>query len=322
MELNIFLENGELFRLQTNEEVTLGKILETTLNSNNKIIYEINGIFFTINGKRNYFGDDDFPFHFTLKRVREEVGSLNTFFLEDKNIINNLTETLRDRYLIYLMNQNTFNYYNNTSMNENHNGINIFSEIIQLPLNNTNRNNNNDTDEELENINEELNDTDNEDDTVLNSLNIQTDYNQNSINNIFTLNQTDLPENNNNFQATIDRNMIHSYLNRYVNNITNIIREEFDFFFQDYNQEDVPVILRTEEFNKLPSGKYGELKKNHVIIINQCGITLEDFTEDSKIILLPCGHPFMKEEIFKWLTENSNKCPICRKESGIGYPKL
>ena len=64
------------------------------------------------------------------------------------------------------------------------------------------------------------------------------------------------------------------------------------------------------------------LKEKYNIKINQCGITLEDFQDDSKIVVLPCGHPFMKEEIFKWLTENSNRCPICRKESGIGYPKL
>ena len=181
---------------------------------------------------------------------------------------------------------------------------------------------------ELENNNENQQDTNSYYDnmnnidqtTLLNGLDMEINFNHSSSNNIFNPNHTDLPNHNIPLHNRINSNLIQSYLNRYINNVTNIIREEFNFF--QNNQEDVPIILHLDEFYKFPTGKYKDLKEKYNIKINQCGITLEDFQDDSKIVVLPCGHPFMKEEIFKWLTENSNRCPICRKESGIGYPKL
>lgn len=43
-----------------------------------------------------------------------------------------------------------------------------------------------------------------------------------------------------------------------------------------------------------------------------CPIALELFDENEYITKLPCNHIFKEESINKWLTEESNTCPVCR----------
>ena len=47
---------------------------------------------------------------------------------------------------------------------------------------------------------------------------------------------------------------------------------------------------------------------------DSCCITFEDFKEGQDIIELPCKHIFEQEAIKTWLSEESNKCPVCRFE--------
>jgi hypothetical protein len=42
-----------------------------------------------------------------------------------------------------------------------------------------------------------------------------------------------------------------------------------------------------------------------------CGITLEEFQEDSDIVILPCGHAYFEEAFHEWLLMQK-KCPTCR----------
>lgn len=47
---------------------------------------------------------------------------------------------------------------------------------------------------------------------------------------------------------------------------------------------------------------------------NECVISMDEFNNGDKIIQLPCGHIFHKTSIKTWLSEESNKCPVCRYE--------
>jgi hypothetical protein len=46
----------------------------------------------------------------------------------------------------------------------------------------------------------------------------------------------------------------------------------------------------------------------------KCTITQEEFEEKQVIAQLPCNHIFNKEGILYWLENESNACPICRRE--------
>jgi len=63
-------------------------------------------------------------------------------------------------------------------------------------------------------------------------------------------------------------------------------------------------------------GKYSELKG--ILKFEQqqggtCGIRLEDFLDDSNIVVLPCGHAFFEEEFHEWILRRKI-CPSCRVE--------
>ena len=61
-------------------------------------------------------------------------------------------------------------------------------------------------------------------------------------------------------------------------------------------------------------GKYSELKASLVESQREsgtCGISLEDFLEDSDIVALPCGHPYFEEAFNMWISRE-NICPTCK----------
>ena len=64
-------------------------------------------------------------------------------------------------------------------------------------------------------------------------------------------------------------------------------------------------------------GKYSELKG--ILQFGQgskggtCDISLEEFQEDSDIVVLPCGHAYFEEAFHEWFSRQK-KCPTCRYE--------
>ncbi len=61
-------------------------------------------------------------------------------------------------------------------------------------------------------------------------------------------------------------------------------------------------------------GKYSELKASLVESQREsgiCGISLEDFLEDSDIVVLPCGHAYLEESFHEW-TKKQRICPTCK----------
>lgn len=57
---------------------------------------------------------------------------------------------------------------------------------------------------------------------------------------------------------------------------------------------------------------YKYLDTNNYPNATECPISYEEFNDDDEIVITPCGHIFLKENIEEWLTKTNN-CPMCRK---------
>jgi hypothetical protein len=63
-------------------------------------------------------------------------------------------------------------------------------------------------------------------------------------------------------------------------------------------------------------GKYSDLKGTLQFDQGQsgaiCGISLEEFEDDSNIVILRCGHAFLEESFHEW-TKRQRICPACKQ---------
>lgn len=118
-----------------------------------------------------------------------------------------------------------------------------------------------------------------------------------------------------------------SNYNQTVNNLYtsffNLINSRFNIPAQQ--MADVKMVLTTEELDKLKVMTYKEykddLEEGTIVDDNsKCPISLQKFEDEDIIIKLKCGHIFKSEYIKEWLSESSNKCPVCREEVAKGIP--
>ena len=68
--------------------------------------------------------------------------------------------------------------------------------------------------------------------------------------------------------------------------------------------------------NKISNNKYNikeERYSPNIHVCNSCPITMENFTTNDIISILPCNHIFSKNAIQEWLKKHTT-CPICRYE--------
>lgn len=120
--------------------------------------------------------------------------------------------------------------------------------------------------------------------------------------------------NNNNF---IDYIIIDEYYN--YNDIIQPINlvNFFTFFLNLINKFKKKKILSNHQFNNLIKCKFKNISNklnnpnDYLKINSKCLICYEEFKDSDLNILLPCYHNFHKKCIKYWLTQESNKCPIC-----------
>lgn len=77
-------------------------------------------------------------------------------------------------------------------------------------------------------------------------------------------------------------------------------------------------IISEEGLKELEYIKYN----NNKYECKLCPISITKFEENEEIIKLPCNHIFKKDSILQWLNEESNKCPVCRKELAFKEKKV
>jgi hypothetical protein len=79
------------------------------------------------------------------------------------------------------------------------------------------------------------------------------------------------------------------------------------------NEEEIPHFNNCNHINRI-LGKAHYIKKDDVILKNDCNICMEEYKyKQYKRILPICNHTFHKKCIDNWLKKNSS-CPVCRKD--------
>jgi len=87
--------------------------------------------------------------------------------------------------------------------------------------------------------------------------------------------------------------------------------------YNDFFQKTMQLLLLEETKKTITKNGLNQLKSknfNDNLKCEVCPITLENFNENDKIIELPCNHIFKEKGILRWLKEEHNCCPVCRKE--------
>ena len=101
------------------------------------------------------------------------------------------------------------------------------------------------------------------------------------------------------------------YLNYYEEYDSNTSLETFiNSTFE--NRTKLKKVISDSELEKLKPQKFIKINETETNI--QCPILCYNFEENEEIIKLPCNHNYNCEAIIKWLSQESNTCPVCRHE--------
>ena len=118
---------------------------------------------------------------------------------------------------------------------------------------------------------------------------------------------------NTNYPRTITlRDLLRTlYLNYYEEDDNNTSLETFiNSTFE--NKTKIKKVIADSELEKLKPQKFNKI--NETETNTQCPILCYNFEENEEIIKLPCNHNYNCEAIIKWLSQESNTCPVCRHE--------
>lgn len=137
------------------------------------------------------------------------------------------------------------------------------------------------------------------------SPNIQTNYN---IHTNF-LNPLRRPYNYN--RVLRDNNIVRNFIRDPMNTGTEFINIVVDMLGIQNDEIRATDSLTEQELNQFcPEFEYeqGENEDERV-----CAISHEVIQDGDKVRELPCHHIFRSEEIKRWLTTHSKRCPVCRE---------
>lgn len=95
---------------------------------------------------------------------------------------------------------------------------------------------------------------------------------------------------------------------------------------QHINQDDVKLVLKKSELDKLPKLTPEQLKQQLPSLTQEdvCPLCLEGYFTEKKIVcsILPCGHHFCHPCIYKELSEYRHVCPLCKNNVGEYEAKI
>jgi len=126
------------------------------------------------------------------------------------------------------------------------------------------------------------------------------------INRIFNNNAT-----NNANNIEIELNYLYNPERGQFNIIQNPSRTNIIDYIYNFITASAPSI-NEETINQLRRGNYSNLREHIIPECTQCTISLENFSDTTEVIVLPCRHAFTVEAIQRWLQTNTT-CPTCRE---------
>ena len=126
------------------------------------------------------------------------------------------------------------------------------------------------------------------------------------INRIFNNNAAD---NANNIE--IELNYLYNPERGRFNIIQNPARNNIIDYIYNFITTPLTPGVSQDTINQLQRGAYTNLREHIIPECTQCTISLEDFTDDTEVIVLPCRHAFTVNGIQRWLQTNTT-CPTCR----------
>ena len=138
------------------------------------------------------------------------------------------------------------------------------------------------------------------------SNNTNTNTNTNANTNANTVYNNSFYRQNNAFIDLL-RTLSQNYTSEENSSLENFINSTFE-----NNKEKFKKVISDYELEKLKPHIF--IKKNETTTNCQCPIYCYNFEENEEVIKLPCNHNFNCEGIIKWLTQESNTCPVCRYE--------
>lgn len=151
-------------------------------------------------------------------------------------------------------------------------------------------------------------------------INMYVDFQYgNNFNSLFNIsNMLDPFNNNHNFNTIQNLNeistltLLDDFLNSYHEYLS---LEDLDNSYEELqtlsDENNVKVVVPEEGINKIKESLFepNQFKNDN------CAICLEDFKKSEKIKILDCKHNFHSDCINPWLSQYSNKCPLCRDEN-------
>ena len=78
---------------------------------------------------------------------------------------------------------------------------------------------------------------------------------------------------------------------------------------QNTQQPTSKQVMSMEDFKSFDTYVYS---KNAHGNPQECPISVTEFSEGDTIVILPCKHEFLKDNIQRWVTKESASCPVCR----------
>jgi hypothetical protein len=129
----------------------------------------------------------------------------------------------------------------------------------------------------------------------------------NVLNRIFTNNAA-----NNANNIEIELNYLYNPERGRFNIIQNPARTNIIDYIYNFIRTPLTPGVNEETINQLRRGTYINLRDHIIPECTQCTISLEDFSDSTEVIVLPCRHAFTVDGIRRWLQTNTT-CPTCRE---------
>jgi hypothetical protein len=120
---------------------------------------------------------------------------------------------------------------------------------------------------------------------------------------------------NNANNIEIELNYLYNPERGRFNIIQNPVRNNIiDYIYNFITTIPIPGV-NEETINQLRRGTYENLREHIIPECTQCTISLEEFSDTTEVIVLPCRHAFTVDAIQRWLQTNTT-CPTCRERVG------